>query len=396
VFRLLVESVKDYAIFILDPSGNIASWNEGAARIKGYSASEIIGQSFTRFYPQEAIASGFPAYELKMAAETGRFEDENWRVRKDGSQFWANVVITALHNPEGELIGFAKVTRDLTAKRDAEEQARRLAAEEAARAEADRQRAELARINEDLAKALAGEQDARVAAERAAEAMKQAYNDLDQFAYVASHDLKAPLRGIANLAQWIQEDVADQLTGESANYVRLLQGRVLRMEALIDGILAYSRAGRRMTEPEEVDTGALIKDVIDLLAPPDEVTIEVLDRMPVLHAERAPFQQVFLNLLANAVKYTRTVRGDVHIEVRCRDAGDVYEFSVKDNGPGIEPRFHDRIWGIFQTLSTRDQVEGTGIGLSVVKKVIESRGGSVAVESAPGEGATFRFTWPKD
>jgi signal transduction histidine kinase len=140
----------------------------------------------------------------------------------------------------------------------------------------------------------------------------------------------------------------------------------------------------------------LIKDVIDLLAPPDEVTIEVLDRMPVLHAERAPFQQVFLNLLANAVKYTRTVRGDVHIEVRCRDAGDVYEFSVKDNGPGIEPRFHDRIWGIFQTLSTRDQVEGTGIGLSVVKKVIESRGGSVAVESAPGEGATFRFTWPKD
>jgi PAS domain S-box-containing protein len=395
-FRLLVESVKDYSIIMLDPTGRVTSWNEGAARIKGYSAGEIIGQSFTRFYPDEANAAEFPAYELKVAAETGRFEDENWRVRKDGSQFWANVVITALHNPDGELIGFAKVTRDLTARREAEEQARRLAAEEAARAEADRQRAELSRINESLAQALAGEQEARVAAEHATDAMKQAYNDLDQFAYVASHDLKAPLRGIANLAQWVQEDVGDQLTGESANHVRLLQGRVLRMEALIDGILAYSRAGRRMTEPEEVDTGMLLKDVIDLLAPPDEVTIEVPDKMPVLHAERVPLQQVFLNLIGNAVKYTRAVRDDGHIEVRCRDIGDVYEFSVKDNGPGIEPRFHDRIWGIFQTLSTRDQVEGTGIGLSVVKKVVESRGGSIAVESTPGEGATFRFTWPKN
>ena len=137
-FRLLVQSVKDYAILMLDASGRVTSWNQGAERIKGYTAEEIIGRSFTTFYPEEAVASGFPQHELETAARTGRFEDENWRVRKDGSRFWANVVITALRGEDGELLGFAKVTRDLTERRAAEEQARRLAAETAAHAEAVR------------------------------------------------------------------------------------------------------------------------------------------------------------------------------------------------------------------------------------------------------------------
>jgi PAS domain S-box-containing protein len=149
--RLLVQSVKDYAIFMLDADGRVASWNEGAQRIKGYAAEEILGQSFTRFYPQEALDARFPQYELEVAARDGRFEDEGWRVRKDGSRFWANVVITALRNADGRLIGFAKVTRDLTTRLQAEEQARRLAAEEAAHAEAARRSAELARLNEQLA-----------------------------------------------------------------------------------------------------------------------------------------------------------------------------------------------------------------------------------------------------
>jgi signal transduction histidine kinase len=144
-----------------------------------------------------------------------------------------------------------------------------------------------------------------------------------------------------------------------------------------------------------VDTGSLVREVIELLAPPAGVTIEVLELLPTLRAERVPLQQVFLNLLGNAVKFGLAVRPDLTVRVACRDLGDAVEFAVSDDGPGIAPEYHDRIWGIFQTLAPRDKVEGTGIGLSVVKKVVETRGGRVALESAPGRGATFRFTWPK-
>ena len=149
-FELLVRSVKDYALFMLDPEGRVVSWNEGAERIKGYPANEILGKSFTTFYPKEAIESGFPQSELEVASREGRFEDEGWRVRKDGSLFWANVIITAMRSPDGQLLGFAKVTRDLTVRREAEEQARRLAAEQAAHVEAARRGEELAHLNERL------------------------------------------------------------------------------------------------------------------------------------------------------------------------------------------------------------------------------------------------------
>jgi PAS domain S-box-containing protein len=388
LYRRLVETVSDYAILVLDPEGHVTSWNAGAERIKGYTADEIIGRHFSHFYPQEAVDRGWPEEELRRATEEGRFEDEGWRVRKDGSRFWANVVITTLRDDAGRLVGFTKVTRDLTARRETEEQARRLAAEKAAHAEAVRR-------SEELQEALTAAQEARAAAECATAAVTEAYRELDQFAYVASHDLKAPLRGIANLAQWIQDDLGDALNGESAEHLRLLQGRVHRMESLIDGILAYSRAGRVRNAPEPVDTGVLVREVIELLAPPAGVTIEVPEQLPTLWAERVPLQQVFLNLLGNALKFGSAECPDVTIHLECRDLGDDVEFAVRDNGPGIAPEYHDRIWGIFQTLAARDKVEGTGIGLSVVKKVVESRGGRVALESAPGRGATFRFTWPR-
>jgi PAS domain S-box-containing protein len=394
-FQFLVRSVKDYAILMLDPEGRVVSWNEGAERIKGYTADEILGQSFTTFYPPEVAADGFPQRELDAASREGRFEDEGWRVRKDGSHFWASVIITALRGPDGQLLGFAKVTRDLTARREAEEQARSLAAEQAARAEAARRSEELAQLNEWLRQQAVDLQAARDAAERAAAAATEAYRELDQFAYVASHDLKAPLRGISNLAQWLQDDLGEKLTGESGEHMRLLQGRVGRMEALIDGILAYSRAGRTRTAPEPVETGTLVREVIELLAPPAEVTIQMPERFPTVEAERVPLQQVFMNLIGNAMKYTRAVRPDALIRIEWKDVGNAFEFAVSDNGPGVAPEYHDRIWGIFQTLAPRDKVEGTGVGLSVVKKVVESRGGNVSIESAPNEGATFRFIWPK-
>ena len=230
---------------------------------------------------------------------------------------------------------------------------------------------------------------------RLTHALEQSNRELDQFAYVASHDLKAPLRGIANLTQWIQEDLGDRVTGESAEHMRLLQGRVHRMEALIDGILNYSRAGRVRTAPEPVDTGALVHEVVELLAPGEGVQVEVEPDMPTLEAERVPLQQVFMNLIGNAVKYGRGARKDVRVRVEWRPVRDAYQFTVADNGPGIAPEYHDRIWGIFQTLQARDKVEGTGIGLSVVRKMVESRGGEVWVRSAAGEGAEFHFTWPR-
>ncbi|WP_437875774.1 sensor histidine kinase [Sorangium sp. So ce513] len=234
---------------------------------------------------------------------------------------------------------------------------------------------------------------ARRRAEQLAHALAVTNQDLDQFAYVASHDLKAPLRGIASLSEWIEEGLADKMNDEARHQMRMLRGRVHRLEALIDGILSYSRAGRIRDKPSLVDVGAVVAECVELLAPPPEARIVVGDGMPTLLAERVPLQQVFMHLLGNALKHAR--RADPVIEIACADAGDFHDFTVKDNGPGIPAQFQERIWGIFQTLEARDKLEGTGIGLSVVKKIVETRGGRVALESAPYAGATFHVYWPK-
>jgi PAS domain S-box-containing protein len=218
--------------------------------------------------------------------------------------------------------------------------------------------------------------------------------ELDQFAYAASHDLKAPLRGIANLATWIEEDLGGGVSPEARKHLELLRGRVHRMEGLIDGILQYSRAGRVRERPEPVEVGELLREVIDLLAPPANVRVEVGEGMPRLVTERLPLQQVFMNLIGNAVKYNNSA--DPWVAVEAAEAGAFHEFAVADNGPGIAPEYHERIFGIFQTLEARDKVEGTGIGLSLVKKLVESRGGRVWVESTEGTGSTFRFSWPRE
>jgi PAS domain S-box-containing protein len=401
-FELLVRSVKDYAIFIVDPAGCVASWNEGAERIKGYSAEEIIGKPLTTFYPDEVVQTGHVQRELESAKQEGRFEDEGWRVRKDGSLFWANVIITSIRGSDGELLGFAKITRDLTERRKTEEQARELAAEQAAHNAARTRSKELSQLNSklkeqavELEAALEAAREARDAAEDAAAAATEAYRELDQFSYIASHDLKAPLRGIGNLVEWLQEDLGGALKGESVEHMRLLQGRVQRMNALIEGILTYSRAGRKQATPEQVDSGTLIREVVDLLNPPEQLLIQLPERTPTLKAERVPLQQVFMNLIGNAIKFTCAARSDPAIKIEWRQVDDGIEFAITDNGPGIEPQFHEKVWEMFQTLQRRDEVEGTGIGLSVVKKIVERRGGKVWFESVPEEGTTFRFVWPE-
>jgi signal transduction histidine kinase/CheY-like chemotaxis protein len=223
--------------------------------------------------------------------------------------------------------------------------------------------------------------------------LERSNRELDEFAYVASHDLKAPLRGIAHLSTWLEEDLGPLLPPASREHLALLRGRVLRLESLIDGILDYSRAGRQRHKVERVDVSRLLREAAELLSPRSGVEIAVAPDMPVLTTERVPLLQVFMNLLGNAIKHGG--REDLRVEVGWQDQGAMAAFHVRDNGSGIAPEFHQRIWGIFQTLRPRDQVEGTGIGLSVVKKAVETRGGQVWIESPPGHGTTFGFTWPK-
>jgi signal transduction histidine kinase len=225
-------------------------------------------------------------------------------------------------------------------------------------------------------------------------ALEKSNSELDQFAYVASHDLKAPLRGIANLSQWIEDDLGENISDQTREHMHLLRGRVLRRENLIAGILAYSRAGReRDPKPVEVDMTSLAREVWELLAPPETATIEI-GELPKIWGVRAQLQQILLNLLSNALKYNRD--RELHVKVSARRDGDRWEFAVADDGVGISPEFHDRIWGLFQTLERRDKVESTGIGLSVVRKIVESHRGNAWVESQVGSGATFLFTWPAE
>ena len=258
-----------------------------------------------------------------------------------------------MRDKAGETVGSVWVLRDITARREAEQRQAQLLAE--------------------------------------VEGMNR---ELNSFAHVVSHDLKAPLRAVDSLLKWLVTDYGERFDSEGKEMVNLLLARVKRMHDLIDGILQYSRAGRALEEVAEVDLGAVVPEVIGALAPPGHISIVVDGRFPVVPASRVKLEQVFQNLLSNAIKYTDKPQGLVRVE--CCEDGGCWKFSVGDNGPGIADKDQERVFQLFQTLKPRDQSDSTGVGLAVVKKiVVEMYGGRVWVESKLGEGSTFYFTLPK-
>lgn len=217
--------------------------------------------------------------------------------------------------------------------------------------------------------------------------------ELESFAYIVSHDLKTPLRGIASLADWLTEDYKDKLDDTGKEYLDLLKNRVLRLESLIDGVLIYSRAGRVDIETEKIDLNILVKEVIEMAAFPSNVHIQINSSLPVIELAKYPMMQVFSNLIWNAVKHND--KKEIEINIACVEQADDWLFYVKDNGPGIEEQFHEKVFQIFQTLKTKDEMNSTGIGLSVVKKIIDNVGGKIWIESKLGKGCTFFFTLKK-
>jgi PAS domain S-box-containing protein len=362
-FRLLVEGVGDYAIYMLDPAGRVSTWNLGAERMKGYRADEITGRNFSAFFPERDVRDGKPARELEVARAEGRFEDEGWRVRKDGTQFWANVVVTALRDARGELVGYAKITRDLTARRQAEETERRLTQERVARAAAE----EASRIK-------------------------------DEFLATVSHELRTPLNAIVGWASMLRRRRVDP---EVARAVEVIDRNARAQVKIVDDILDVSRivTGKLRVEPRPMDLAAVAAEAIEVVRPSaaaKQIALE-FDPRPdacLMLGDPDRLQQVVWNLLSNAVKFTDP-GGAIRLGLR-REAAAVV-LSVADTGLGIEPDFLPHVFERFlqADASTTRRFGGLGLGLSLVRHIVELHGGVAAVESeGPGKGSSFTVTLP--
>ena len=327
------------------------------------------------------VAVGNQRWELVCTPAPGRFTIEtgySWIILAGGLAFTA-LLTTYLVT----LLGQARRVGDEVEVRTSQlwETVQELNREVAERTSAER---ELQILNETLEHHIAS---------RTAEAERKAQY-LEQFAYVASHDLKAPLRAVSNLAGWIEEDLADKLDDVSREQIALLRDRVQRMHNLIEGLLEYSRVGKTSGPEKLVDTHDLITETIDSLSPPKGFKFKIQRDMPTFYTDRMQLGQVFSNLISNSVKHHRGKRGKVRLAAQ--DQAKFYEFSVCDDGPGIAPEYHDKIFLMFQTLASGDFENSTGIGLALVKKIVEENGGTIRIESALDKGTCFYFTWPKN
>ncbi len=338
----VVESTDD-PVFSLDKMGRVQTWNPGASRVYGYSAEEMVGVSASALSPPDRSDDASTLFDRVSAAEAVVRQD-TVHVASDGRRVMVALTASPIRR-DGGLIGVAVVARDVTAQRKAQ--------------------SELAQLN----------------------------LDLDQFVDIVSHDLRAPLSAIANLAAWIEEDMPDDVADvEVAENIALLRARVDRMNTLIADLLNYSRLSRAHAALVQVDTHQLALDVVDLLAIAPAFSVAIRGQLPSVTAPRAPLEHVFLNLVTNALQHHD--REDGHIEISADRTESHWLFTVADDGPGIDPKHHIEAFEMLRTLRSGRTERGTGMGLAIVQRIVGAHGGKVWVESRPGEGAAFRFTWP--
>ena len=471
-YRMLLHGIQDYAIFMMDPRGQILNWNAGAERIKGYIAEEIIGRNFSCFFPPEDIERGRPEEVLRTTAENGRHEEQGMRMRKDGSRFLASLTFTALRDPAGNLRGFSEFSHDLSESKESGAKYRGLleAAPDAMvvvnhggeivllnlQAEkqfgyyrdelvgqkvtniipegfAERLIADALRSAEDalaqqigtgieltgrrkdgsgfpieimlsplesaegvLVTAAIRDITKRKKAEanllQKVEELNRSNQELEQFAYIASHDLQEPLRMVASYTQLLSRRYKGQLGSDADEFIAFAVDGASRMQRLIQDLLAYSRAGTKAkllfdTSSEE----ALQQALVNLRGAIEESHAVVThDPLPTVLADEMQLVQLFQNLVGNAVKYQNPGIPRIHISA-ARNGGNKWRFSIKDNGLGIDSQYFDKIFGMFQRLHKREEFAGTGVGLAICKKIVERHGGSISVESQPGHGSTFHF-----
>ena len=471
-YRLLLDGVHDYAIFMLDPRGRVISWNAGAERIKGYRAKEIIGHNFSCFFPPEDIKRGWPQEMLRLTAARGRHEEEGMRVRKGGSRFWSRVTLTALRDPAGNLQGFSKISRDLSASKESEAKYRGLleAAPDAmvvvnqggeivllnVQAEkqfgyhrdellgknvksilpegfAERLIADSLRSPEDALaqqigtgielagrrkdgsdfpieimlspleyaqgilvtaaiRDISARQEAEAHLQQKVDELKRSNEELEQFAYISSHDLQEPLRMVASYMQLVSRRYKGKLDSDADEFIAFAVDGANRMQRLIHDLLAYSRVGTKGRDLVDTSSEEALQQALNNLrgAMEESGALVTHERLPAVLADDIQLVQLFQNLVGNAIKYERPGVPQVHISA-AQNGGKKWIFSVQDNGLGIDSQYFEKIFGMFQRLHKRDGFSGTGIGLAICKKIVERHGGRISVESQPGHGSTFRF-----
>jgi PAS domain S-box-containing protein len=363
-YHRMIAEVQDYAIILLNEKGDIQNWNTGAQKIKGYNANEIIGKNFRIFYLPEDQQSGLPQKLIQEAASLGKATHEGWRVRKDGTRFWGSIVITALHNDNGDIIGYSKVTRDLTERKLSEDRAQKYLEE-----------------------------------------LQNQNKELERFAYVASHDLQEPLRKIRTFIDIIQKNVNNQ---EMVNkFFTKINASAQRMSELIGAVLNYSRLGQELGHTEDVNLNEILNHVIDdfelILEEKNGVIIK--DSLPSIKGNELQISQVFSNLIGNALKFSRE-KPEIRISSKLVDrsgipsdslnlsVGKYLEIVFKDNGIGFEPRYEKRIFSLFERLHGMHEFSGTGIGLALCKRIMENHGGYISATSEPGKGSQFYVYFP--
>ncbi|HRS07512.1 MAG TPA: ATP-binding protein [Bacteroidia bacterium] len=349
----LVASKTDNAVVITNENGVIEWVNEGFTRITGYQFYDAKDQSMPTFLSgPETDKENLEKVQNSMR-EFKFCDSELLRYKKDGTTVWLHASITPISDNEKSSRKFIFIMSDVNERKKAEIQ-----------------------LNEYLSD------------------LEKTNKELDKFAYIVSHDLKAPLRAIGNLTDWITQDSADSLSDESKENFQIIKGRVKRMEQLINAILEYSKVSKHKGTQELFSFNEIIHNAVDLAGTDSNCKIEISGTMPEYYGDKVKYQQVFMNLISNGIKHNN--KEQKKIEICCREEGKFWEFMIKDNGPGIDKRFHEKVFVIFQTLKARDEFESTGIGLSIVKKIVEEAGGSIRIESTPGEGAAFYFTVPKN